>query len=219
MNEIDNDDNERQVFVINDEYCGSDSRLEGTKINHKFSEDASWSVLKFIGVGFVALIVISSFAGTSDSNSGKVQTFFALLAVSVSLFFYFLFNSAKKYKNNLERETSSNSSRYYDMKNSRIRSRNGSNQKKFNTIQEYQAYEESISGNRRSREQDSVTSEAKRLEEQRAENIEIAVRALVSLKFKINRANHLVSLALDSGIPPEDTQMLIRYALSNNNKA
>lgn len=89
--------------------------------------------------------------------------------------------------------------------------------RKFNTIQEHQAYERSIGGV--SEKQNSVNEEAQRIEKQRAENIELAVRALVSLKFKINRANDLVSRALDSGIPPEDTQMLIRYALTNNNKA
>jgi len=88
---------------------------------------------------------------------------------------------------------------------------------KFNTIQEHQAYERSVVSS--NEKQDSVNKEAQRLEKQRAENIELAVRALVSLKFKINRANDLVSRALDSGIPPEDTQMLIKYALTNNNKA
>ena len=88
--------------------------------------------------------------------------------------------------------------------------------KKFNNIQEYRASEEF----RRDKAEleSKQTKEEKNSKEDR-DNIDIAVRALVSLKFKINRANDLVSRALDSGIPPEDTQMLIRYALTNNNKA
>ena len=115
---------------------------------------------------------------------------------------------------------SSKSDLYLIAKNKNNVSNSSSRQRekrKFNTIQEHQAYERSIGGV--SEKQNSVNEEAQRIEKQRAENIELAVRALVSLKFKINRANDLVSRALDSGIPPEDTQMLIRYALSNNNKA
>jgi hypothetical protein len=85
---------------------------------------------------------------------------------------------------------------------------------KINTIQGHTAHQASVENQRISN-----LTESQRLEKQKAENIELAVRALVSLKFKINRANDLVSRALDSGIPPEDTQMLIRYALTNNNRA
>lgn len=218
MNQVENSDNDdSQVFIINDEHIESSNRTESTKFNHKFSENGSWSLIKFFGIGFFALIVISSLAKSSDSNSGKVGTFFGFFIVVISLFLYFLFNSAKKYKSDLEKETSSIRNRSYDMKSNRRFSKSNSKRKKFNTIQEHKAYEKSFSTE--SGKQNSVNQESNRLEKQRAENIELAIRALISLKFKINRANDLISRALDSGIPHEDTQMLIKYALSNNNKA
>jgi hypothetical protein len=221
MNQFENSDNDDfQAFIINDECIESSNRTESTKFNHKFSENGSWSLIKFLGIGFLALIAVSSLAKSYDSNSGKVGTFFGFFFVAISLFLYFLFNSAKKYKSDLEKETSSIRNRSYDIKSNRRLSKSNSKHKKFNTIQEHKAYQEAVLGVEKTQEHNSNNAEEIQcFEKQRSENIELAVKALISLGFKIKRANDLVSRGIDSGIPVEDTQMLIKYALNNNNKA
>lgn len=88
--------------------------------------------------------------------------------------------------------------------------------KKFNNLQEYRASSDF--------QQDKAeiaskqTNEEKKSQQDR-DDIDVAIKALVSLGFKIKRATDLVSRGLDSGIVPRETQMLVRYALSNNNKA
>jgi hypothetical protein len=88
--------------------------------------------------------------------------------------------------------------------------------KKFNNVQEYRASEEF---RRHKAELASRQTDEQRKNQERIKDIDVAVKALVSLGFKIKRATHLVSLALDSGISHKETQMLVKYALSNNNKA
>ena len=88
--------------------------------------------------------------------------------------------------------------------------------KKFNNIQEYRASQEFQRD--KAELASKQTNEEKNSQEHR-DNIDIAIKALVSLGFKIKRATDLVSRALDSGISHRETQMLVRYALSNNNKA
>ena len=88
--------------------------------------------------------------------------------------------------------------------------------KKFNNLQEYRASQEY---QREKSELASRQTDEQKKNEERSKDIDVAVKALVSLGFKIKRATHLVSLALDSGISHKETQMLVKYALSNNNKA
>lgn len=88
--------------------------------------------------------------------------------------------------------------------------------KKFNSLQEYRASQEY---QRDKAELASKQTDEQKKNEERSKDIDVAVKALVSLGFKIKRATHLVSLALDSGISHKETQMLVKYALSNNNKA
>ena len=216
----DSDSDYEQVFVINDtDDCSGDQHKPFKSGNDgKRSDDyykpkqSDINVAKSTFSGFAvflavlfAIVLIASIIGSvfnlDITKLAVFMFFFPLLIILIIL--GSRDDSAYIAEKNAMATQNSNASR-----------RKG---KKFNTIQEHRAYERSISGE--DRNQNSVNPEAQRLEKQKAENIELAVRALVSLKFKINRANDLVSRALDSGIPPEDTQMLIRYALTNNNKA
>ena len=88
--------------------------------------------------------------------------------------------------------------------------------KKFNSAEEYRASQQFL---RDKAEADAKKTEQQKLDAKRGEEIELSTKALVSLGFKIKRATDLVSRALDSGIKSSDTQGLVRYALSNNNKA
>ena len=216
----DSDSDYEQVFIINDtDDCSGDqhkpfkSGNDGKRSDDYYKpkqSDINVAKSTFSGVALfcIALFIVVILATTVSKvfNLDTTTVFVLLFFVPVLIVLIMLGNRDDSAyiaeKNNMANQTANFSRR---------------KGKKFNTIQEHQAYEKSISNGNEN--QNPVNPEAQRLEKQKAENIELAVRALVSLKFKINRANDLVSRALDSGIPPEDTQMLIRYALSNNNKA
>ena len=216
----DSDSDYEQVFIINDtDDCSGDQHKpfkggnDGKQSNDYYkTKQSDISVAKstfsgfaiFLAVLFAVVliaIIIGSVLNLDVTKLAVFMFFFPLLIILIMLGN----RDDSAYiaeKNAMANQTSNVSPR---------------KSKKFNTIQEHRAYERSASGGNGN--QNPVNSESQRLEKQKAENIELAVRALVSLKFKINRANDLVSRALDSGIPHEDTQMLIKYALTNNNKA
>ena len=217
----DSDSDYEQVFIINEtedspviqQPRGTASILSDVDYDVDYQQNSRdievvktsiGGFLVFVSVFVCILLFVTFVAPHIKLNSNAVGT--ASFALFLLWLLYMLISPSSKSDLYLiaksKKNTVSNSSSRQGRKN------------KINTIQEHKAYQASVENQRLSN-----STESQRLEKQRAENIELAVRALVSLKFKINRANDLVSRALDSGIPHEDIQMLIRYALTNNNKA
>jgi hypothetical protein len=218
MSNIENDSDYEQVFIINeteDSFVSQSPRVTSSisndddvyyEPNSRDKEVVKASIggfLVFVSV-FVAILLFVMFVAPHiklNSNAvGRVS--FALFLLWL-LYILTLPSSssdlaliAKKKKNAIS-------------SSSLIKSKKG----KINTIQERKAHQAAVDNQRLSN-----LTESQRVDEKRNKNIDIAIKALVSLGFKAKRATHLVSIALDEGIPAEETQTLIRHALNNNNK-
>jgi hypothetical protein len=217
----DSDSDYEQVFIINDtDDCSSDqhkpfsgsSRDSSNNNYNVYPEDTK----KFLSnatplaavalVGFLTIFFFLSFIGIAFDLSPQHIGMMAFFSIMGLIVITLLSIQGDESDIVIAEETVK----------AENRSSNRGKKKKFNNIQEYRVSQEFQRD--KAELASKQTSEEKNSQEDK-DNIDIAIRALVSLGFKIKRATDLVSRALDSGISPKETQVLVRYALSNNNKA
>jgi hypothetical protein len=217
----DSDSDYEQVFIINDtDDCSGDqhkpfsgSSRDSSSNNYNVSPE---DTKKFLSnatplaavalVGFLTIFFLLSFIGIAFDLSPQHIGMMAFFSIMGLIVITLLSIQGDESDIVIAEETIK----------AENRSRNRGKKKKFNNIQEYRVSQEFQRD--KAELASKQTSEEKNSQEDK-DNIDIAIRALVSLGFKIKRATDLVSRALDSGISPKETQVLVRYALSNNNKA
>lgn len=221
---MENDSDYEQVFVVNDtdDSFGDEHKTFGRKRESVFDDrrpitrnsgkksEGGAEVLVAGIIIVVSLIVFVSMFLSIGFNMTPDQIgpyVFILLVFCFMAFSMFVFFNSKS--NSVELTPCVQRTTVYNENTSKRR-------KKFNNLQEYQASQEF---QRHNAELASRQTAKQRKDEERSKDIDVAIKALISLGFKIKRATHLVSLALDSGISHKETQMLVKYALSNNNKA
>ena len=217
---MENDSDYEQVFIVNDtdesfsenkggsrtEYFHAESSGDGDIVSKSYVNNLT-NLLGFIAI-ISSIAIFSCVFFSSILNLKKYEVYqFCFIAVLCVILVFFLFSGCRDSDTNhtsIEREIV------------QTRRKRGKPKKKFNTLQEYRA---SNQFRRDKAEADAKKTNEEKQSQRKSEDIELAVKALISLGFKIKRATDLVSRGLDSGIHHSDTQNLVRYALSNNNKA
>lgn len=220
---MENDSDYEQVFVVNDTDDSSGNEHKPFRCSRDNSYNENYRVSpedtkKFVSnatplavvavVGFLAIFFFLLFIGIAFDLKPQhigMMAFFSIMGLIIITLLSIQGDESESVvlENDVRAESHSRPSRR-------------GKKKKFNNIQEYRASQEFL--------RDKAESEAKQtIDEKQAqknrEYTDLAIKALVSLGFKIKRATDLVSRGLDSGISPSETQSLVRYALSNNNKA
>lgn len=220
MSNIENDSDYEQVFIINeteDSFASQPTRstintsnnvnYEPSSIDKHIARSTFNGFAVFLGVFIAVVIAVFAIGSHFKLNSDAVGRASLALFLIFILFFLMLPVDEKILASMAKKKANG-------VGNSNLR--RGNKKKKFNNLQEYKASEEY---QRDKAQSASIQTQEDRDSQERMENIELATKALVSLGFKIKRATDLVSRGIDSGINPKETQMLIKYALSNNNKA
>lgn len=219
---MENDSDYEQVFVINENDEPSsinvnitEREYDGFQGNGNSAEDVSnytSSAVTVLGIFVViSLFAISSaFLFSNFINLGKYETYQLGFVASLCLILVFLLFLGCR--TTVQPEHSTAGCERTQVRRERLRPQK---KKKFNSVQEYRASQQFL---RDKAEADANKTDEQKKNEERSKDIDVAVKTLISLGFKIKRATHLVSLALDSGISHKETQMLVKYALSNNNK-
>lgn len=225
MSNIENDSDYEQVFVINDTDDTSGDEHKPFKANSGFRDDlynnnyrvSQEDTKKFLSnampiaavafVGFLTVFFLLLFIGNAFDLSNQhigMMAFFSIMGLIIITLLSIQGDESESIA--IENEV---------REENRLRNARRGKVRKFNNIQEYKS---SAEYQRYKAELASQQTSEHKEQEERNKNIEVAIKALISLGFKIKRATHLVSLALDSGISHNETQMLVKYALSNNNK-
>lgn len=221
---MENDSDYEQVFIVNDTddasgtehkpFKPSSGSRDDSYHNYRVSPEdtkkflsnampiATVAVVGFLTIFFLLLFIGNAF-DLSNQNIG-MMAFFSIMGLIIITLISIQGDDGESIA--IENEVREESRTRY--------SRRGK-VKKFNSVQEYRASQEY---QRDKAELASRQTDEQKENEERSKDIDVAVKALVSLGFKAKRATHLVSLALDSGINHKETQMLVKYALSNNNK-
>lgn len=223
---MENDSDYEQVFVVNDtdDASGNEhkpfkptsgSNDDSHNNNYRISQEDTKKFLSnaipitaFAFVGFLTIFFLLIFIGSAFDLSNQhigMMAFFSIMGIIIVTLLSIQGDEGESIA--IENEV---------REERQLRNARRGKVRKFNSIQEYRASQEFLRDKARS--EANQTTEDKKTQKDR-EDIEVAIKALISLGFRIKRATHLVSLALDSGISPSETQMLVRYALSNNNKA
>lgn len=216
---MENDSDYEQVFIINeteDSFVNQSSRSTvstSSGVNYepnsrdKQALKSAINGFAVLGGVFVLVIIAVSIAGSYFKLNSDAVGRASLALFLIFILFFLMLPVDEKILATMAKKKAN------DVGNSNFR--RGKKKEKFNNIQEYRASQEY---QRDKAELASSQTDEQKKNEERNKDIDVAVKALVSLGFKIKRATHLVSLALDSGISHKETQMLVKYALSNNNK-
>ena len=221
---MENDSDYEQVFIINDTddasgnehkpFKPSSGSAESSYNNYRISPEDTQKFLSNATpiaavaiVGFLTIFFLLLFIGNAFELSNQhigMMAFFSIMGLIIITLLSIQGDESESIA--IENEV---------REERRIRHSRRGKAKKFNSVQEYRASQQFL---RDKAEADASKTDEQKNNEERSKDIDVAVKTLISLGFKIKRATHLVSLALDSGISHKETQMLVKYALSNNNK-